>query len=240
MPHSSDAHTLAEPDLVAYAEALRWEQHRSGRGGWRDRLPAPLRLRLKLWATRAMRSASVRKFEALRSAAAIRLDLGSGFVRDSGWIGVDLAGTGAAIVWDLTTPLPLPAGSVDAIRLIHVVEHFDLGTTHALLSEARRLLRDDGTLEVAVPDLARYVADYVEPAGFLDSCRGGRPTRALAMQEVFYLYGHRVMYDFETLEAVARRAGFGEVRQADADERREMLGDEPSREMESLAVVCRP
>src|SRR5512142_3223126 len=59
----------------------------------------------------------------LRRGGPIFLELGSGPREEMrGWTSVDL-NVGADIQHDLTTPLPLPDDSVDAIYSSHVLEH---------------------------------------------------------------------------------------------------------------------
>ncbi|MDQ3881396.1 MAG: hypothetical protein M3295_10045, partial [Chloroflexota bacterium] len=65
----------------------------------------------------------------------------------------------------------------------------------------------------------------------------GRPTRLLAMQGIFYVPGHQVMYDAETLELVFRAAGFhSPVERAFGDSAIQPCPDSPHRRLSSLYV----
>ena len=53
---------------------------------------------------------------------------------------------------DLTTPLGLPAATVDEILCEHVLEHLPADAWPALLADFHRVLRPGGVLRLAVPD----------------------------------------------------------------------------------------
>ena len=54
---------------------------------------------------------------------------------------------------DIARPLPFPSGSADVIFCEHVIEHVDYRAAMAFLFECRRVLRPDGVLRVAFPDV---------------------------------------------------------------------------------------
>lgn len=140
----------------------------------------------------------------------VRLHLGCGSHRVEGWINVDFLRPGRKLdlYWDLRRPLPYRDGSVDAIFAEHVLEHMSFDDGVCLLREARRVLRRDGTVRIGVPDLDRYIASYLGRDDLIDRVRPGRITRALALGEIFFMHGHRCMYDYETLRRALERAGF--------------------------------
>jgi predicted SAM-dependent methyltransferase len=160
------------------------------------------------------------------STQAIRLHLGCGPSYKEGWINIDLAlwsptavrewiarkRTGAKerldLMWDLRRGLPFPDNSVEAIFSEHVMEHFDYGAGLALLKECHRVLQPGGVLRTGVPDLERYIHSYDGGDPIIDDVRPGRPTRAIALSEIFFHHGHRAMYDYETIAFACREAGF--------------------------------
>lgn len=88
-----------------------------------------------------------------------RLDLGCGYVKPAGTIGIDdLSGEAAQIpngdnapdiLMDLNTgALPFPDGSCDEVRSSHFLEHSNIGH---ILEESHRVLRPGGTFMFAVP-----------------------------------------------------------------------------------------
>lgn len=169
----------------------------------------------------------------------LRLHLGSSSSRKPGWVNVDLLRPGRRLelYWDLRHPLPFPDQTVDAVFSEHLHEHLELAASIALLSECRRVLKPGGVLRVGVPDLGRYLAAYRGEDDIIDLVRPGRPTRAIAIGEVFFLHGHRSAYDLETLRYALGRAGFADARhRAFGDSRIKPCPDSDNRRAETLYV----
>ena len=152
-----------------------------------------------------------------------------------GWVNVDLVGMGSDLRWDLTSRLPFPDGSADAVFLEHVLEHFPLETVLAMLAECRRVLAPGGILRAGVPDFGRYAESYAGDRAFLEERRPGRPTPLLALAEVALSHGHRSVWDAETLERVLAESGLVDVRRrAFGDTDLPESPDNPRREAESV------
>lgn len=62
---------------------------------------------------------------------------------------------------DLNLPIPLPSACFDGILASHVIEHFDCWEAVDLLSELRRLLKQDAPLVVSVPN-AEYFLKVID------------------------------------------------------------------------------
>jgi predicted SAM-dependent methyltransferase len=154
-----------------------------------------------------------RRARRLQAISPLRLHLGSATNRLSGWVNVDLLRPGRTLdlYWDLRRPLPFKDASVDAIFAEHLLEHMPFAAGVELLREWHRVLRPGGVTRIGVPDLDRYIASYLGNDDIIDRVRPGRPTRALALGEPFFLYGHRCMYDFETMQRALLDAGFTNV-----------------------------
>jgi predicted SAM-dependent methyltransferase len=154
-----------------------------------------------------------RRAAVLEQQRPLRLNLGSADDHIPGWVGIDLLRPGRKLdlYWDLRRGLPFKRHSVDAIAAEHLFEHLTFDQGVALMRECLRVLAPGGVLRISVPDLERYVASYLGQDDLIDQVRPGRRTRALALGEVFFLYGHQCMYDFETLERACTEAGFATV-----------------------------
>ncbi len=121
---------------------------------------------------------------------------------------------------DLTQALPFDAETFEWIYAEHFIEHLAPEAAIAWLQEVRRVLRPDGVLRLSTPDLGKYVEGYLDPRGSFVSDRrqhlkslnmGEIPERrAWIVNNVFYGWGHRWIYDFEELKYTARQAGFPE------------------------------
>ncbi|MFC4033177.1 class I SAM-dependent methyltransferase [Streptomyces polygonati] len=120
---------------------------------------------------------------------------------------------------DIGDPLPFDDAAVDWIYAEHLIEHVPLGTVIGWLREARRVLRPGGVLRLTTPDLERYVQGYLDgQGGFfarhrrrLRTLRVGPPMperRAFMINQIFYHFGHRWIYDEAELRHALATAGF--------------------------------
>ena len=66
------------------------------------------------------------------------------------------------VEWADACRLPCADGSVDALYTSHMLEHLDQAEAQRFLAEALRVLCPGGILRIAVPDLGRMVAAYVD------------------------------------------------------------------------------
>jgi predicted SAM-dependent methyltransferase len=204
--------------------------------------------RLFTWPTSvAMLPLQRRKARLCASSPPIRLHLGCGVLYKRGWINIDTllhpmtmrasVKDRMYLMWDLRRGIPFPDNSVEAIFSEHLLEHLDYGAGLVLLKECSRVLQPGGVVRIGVPDLERYVHSYNGSDPIIDVYRPGRPTRAIALNEIFYLYGHRALYDYETLALACREAGFSSVEHsAFAQGRLGAEADSETRREESLYV----
>jgi predicted SAM-dependent methyltransferase len=123
---------------------------------------------------------------------------------------------------DITGALPVAADTVDWVYAEHLIEHVTLKAGIAWLTEVKRILRPGGLLRVTTPDLRVYAQAYVNDDGFFGKHRR-RMNRALTgvapampargafmFNQLFYVYGHRWLYDREELTYALTAAGFAE------------------------------
>ncbi|MDQ7910866.1 methyltransferase domain-containing protein [Phytohabitans sp. ZYX-F-186] len=119
---------------------------------------------------------------------------------------------------DIRRPLPFADGSVDWVYAEHLVEHVSLSDAIGWLTEVRRILAPGGVLRLTTPDLATYVDGYRQGSPFFPRHRSrlraaglGPPMparRAFMFNQLFYLYGHRWLYDFDEMRYALSAAGF--------------------------------
>jgi len=132
---------------------------------------------------------------------------------------------------DITTGLPVPAGTVKALSASHVLEHLSYEDFKSALRQAHVLLARGGRL--IVPDLEdrarRYVAALdagrVKAGGaFLRSCMLGAERRPKGpinlLRQMIGGSAHQWMWDHASMAAHLEAAGFVEVRRCD-------MGDPP-------------
>jgi predicted SAM-dependent methyltransferase len=115
---------------------------------------------------------------------------------------------------DVADPLPFEADCVDWVYAEHLIEHVKLATAIGWLKEVRRILSQGGLLRVTTPDLRKYAECYVRDDGFFSEHRSRMDSvamparRAFMVNQIFFLYGHRWIYDVEELRHALSEAGF--------------------------------
>ena len=62
---------------------------------------------------------------------------------------------------DASRHIPLPDNSVDILYCSHMLEHLTKEDRESFLCEVVRVLRKDGIFRVSVPDLKRFVTEYL-------------------------------------------------------------------------------
>jgi predicted SAM-dependent methyltransferase len=129
-------------------------------------------------------------------------------------------GAGCFLQHDIGDPLPLEPASVDWVYAEHLIEHVPVGVAVAWLTEVRRVLRPGGLLRLTTPDLRRYVESYVHADPFFAKHRNRMRTAlsgfappmparpAFMFNQLFYVYGHKWIYDIEELTYVLGRTGY--------------------------------
>lgn len=127
-------------------------------------------------------------------------------------------GTSLFTQLDIADPLPFEDGAVDWVYAEHLIEHVPLQVAVGWLREVRRVLAPGGLLRLTTPDLRRYAESYVDGDSFfarhrrrLRVLRVGPPMPerpAFMFNQLFYLYGHRWIYDETELRHVLGEAGF--------------------------------
>ncbi|WP_020519601.1 class I SAM-dependent methyltransferase [Catelliglobosispora koreensis] len=123
---------------------------------------------------------------------------------------------------DISEPLPIEDGAVDWVYAEHLIEHVSLTAGVAWLKEVRRILAPGGTVRITTPDLKVYAQSYVNGDGFfgkhrrrmnmaLSAIAPPMPARgAFMFNQLFYVYGHKWIYDENELRYVLGEAGFAD------------------------------
>lgn len=101
------------------------------------------------------------------------LNLGCGERFHPEWVNLDLHPANPSVRgWDLQEELPFADGSFDVVYHSHVLEHFSKAEGSKFLKRCWRVLRPNGILRVAVPDLEQIARFYLEA---LDKSAAGDP-----------------------------------------------------------------
>lgn len=160
----------------------------------------------------------------LRTHPVAKLHLGASFKGFPGWFNTDLFPERWPVVrLDATRPFPLPDASFQVVFSEHMIEHVPLDGARRMLGECCRVLRPGGWIRIATPDLARIVRLYIdrdEPAHrrYFDRSVANfglardLPPHTATVNSLFYLHGHRFIFDQEALATLFRQAGFTDIR----------------------------
>jgi predicted SAM-dependent methyltransferase len=184
----------------------------------------------------------------LRQLRGIYLNIGSaGFILP-GFVHVDLYGGDPGVIrWDCTGRLPFGDAAAKGIRIEHFLEHVEpFEQLPVLLADCHRILEPGGSLRVVVPDAGRFVLAYCSGSdgAFAELAiplpfPADLPTRMDVVSHIFHQrHEHRWGYDFETLAARLRTAGFANVVQRGFGESSDpsMTGDREQHKQYSLYV----
>ena len=104
------------------------------------------------------------------------LNIGCGERWHPSWVNVDVAPRAASVIAaDAARGLPFPDAHFDAVYHSHVIEHIRRADVPRFIGECRRVLKPQGVLRVATPDLERLSELYLQR---LRAAVAGCPTAA--------------------------------------------------------------
>ncbi len=159
----------------------------------------------------------------------IKLNLGSGTTRFPGWINIDGNFLHRPDMWlDVRRGLPFRDDAVKVIYSCHFFEHLYLGELKPLLVECKRVLRGDGALRIAVPNLRSAIVAYQkgDPAWFSPFPKDFLSLGGRFFNDMLCGDQHRIMFDLEFLAEVLADAGFREIHETRRGESRFLSSDD--------------
>ncbi len=154
-----------------------------------------------------------------------RLHLGAGQSKNKDWLLTDIKAPPFRGLTYLNAAknFPFQDNTFDYIFSEHMIEHINREQGADMLKECYRVLKPGGVLRVATPDLDAFLGLTIENPDedqlyyikwisekFLPSDHNYRPK--LVINNAFYNWGHRYIYDENTLRKALQEAGFGEIR----------------------------
>ena len=157
----------------------------------------------------------------------------------NGWLNCDLHNTDVDV--DLGSgKLPFQSDQFDAALSQHVIEHLWIHRElKPLLNELGRVLKKDGELWLACPDIKKICDSYAAAkCGDLVAARQVRwPSYSLQglpssqfMNDIFHQSGqHKNLFDFELLQAVLVGEGFSDIEEVDENALLERFNGFPAR-----------
>jgi predicted SAM-dependent methyltransferase len=149
-----------------------------------------------------------------------KVQLGAGGSRLAGWLNTDIEPGGDGLAYlDATKRFPFDDGSVHYIFSEHLIEHLTYDEGKAMIAEAFRVLAPGGRMRVSTPDLRQFIAllddnpsdearAYIEGKLQWHEWPNEPNAAAIILNLQMSSWGHKFIYDFETLAGAMVRAGF--------------------------------
>jgi len=139
------------------------------------------------------------------------------------WFNTDLEPHSPGVYYlDATQPFPFPDRCFDFVFSEHMIEHIPFSTGLRFLLECKRVLKPDGVIRIATPNLRNIVALITardpEADRYLDWAvetfqlpKSGYPKAPMVINNFFRSWGHQFLYDPETLQEAMAQTGFGDI-----------------------------
>lgn len=154
------------------------------------------------------------------------LQVGSYATRLPGFLNTDQFGCrGVDYHVDIRHPLPFSDNRWKGIFAHHTVEHINYSDCLTFFREACRCLRPNGLLRIAVPDVEKFIAAYVNKRDALPALiPNGHDETVECKTPLGYVNwaffshpknAHKSAWDFETMQHALKLSGFGEVERAE-------------------------
>jgi len=183
------------------------------------------------WASRLRRRTLIRQYMATHNVR--NLQIGSLGHYLEGWLNTDILPTDRRTAYlDAAKRFPIPSNSFDAIFAEHMLEHIAFKDGQHMLRECLRILKPGGRIRIVTPRLGFLFDMLKEPLsptqlGYIRFTReqwmpeATSDEASFVVNNMFYNYGHRFIYDERTLVASLATAGFTAIvqgRTCDSDD----------------------
>lgn len=162
---------------------------------------------------------SARIAEHYRTNQSIFVQFGSGAARLPGFLNTDLF---SRVPVDIGLDLPFPSCSVDLLYSNHLIEHICCYKFKGFLRESLRILKPSGIHVIGTPSLQKLISilycheDEISRNaifGLHGRLMNEALTPAIFLNRFMHInYGHRFVYDFESISFLARNAGYADVK----------------------------
>jgi len=116
---------------------------------------------------------------------------------------------------DIRGRLPDEDKSVDYIYCSHVLEHFEKEDALKILSECKRVLKNNGCIRVVLPDLNKMIKKYNGAESFNREFFGFDKDLYIGIIgkiKRYFIRGHQWMYDMKSAKDLLKEVGFREIK----------------------------
>lgn len=194
---------------------------------------------------RKIERARAERLEAAQASTGLLLDVGTSSSHLPGWLSLDIEPDEKALRLDASKPWPFPDGCARAVRAEHMIEHLTWDEAELCIGEMARVLEPGGLCRICTPDLEGIARAYLErDPSVLDVHREhgyDAPTWAHLPNNYLRMWGHRFVFDFDSLRSLLERAGFEQIERSGFNRsRHKLLDGTDSHDPEGLEplVVC--
>ncbi len=149
----------------------------------------------------------------------VKLQVGGGYHTKKDWLNGDFL-TGE-IYLNAAKTFPIKSDSFDYIFSEHFLEHLDFSQGRIHLKEAYRVMKKGAKIRIGTPDLEKLVQLYNNKNEFCTQKQAverhfrffdkKNPLFGEFFNDMFHMWSHQFIYDFETLKACLQEAGFTNV-----------------------------
>jgi predicted SAM-dependent methyltransferase len=216
-------------------------------------VPAVVRQHVRAFARKAralarapgVEKARARRLREAQASTGLLLDVGTSSAHLPGWISLDIEPDEETLRLDASKPWPFPERCARAVRAEHMIEHLSWEEAELCIAEMARVLEPGGLCRICTPDLEGISRAYLErEPRVLDVHREhgyDAPTWAQLPNNYLRMWGHKFVFDFDSLRLLLEAAGFEQIERTGFNHSRHALLDgtdshDPG-ELEPL-VVC--
>jgi len=150
-----------------------------------------------------------------------KLQVGAGGNALPGWLNTDLRSDQNVLSVDVTRSLPFANGEFTYVFSEHMIEHLSFDQGRRMLQEIHRVLAEGGKLRVSTPDFSFFLGMFREEISraekeFIDwhvrTYTPHLPVHPLSvMNTMFYRWGHKHLYNQQTLSSLLEECGFARI-----------------------------
>lgn len=144
----------------------------------------------------------------------MKINIGSGRKKLYGWTNIDQSPeVYPELFMDVTKEFNFPENSLDFVYNEHFIEHIYYEDAVNLCTKIYASLKPNGVLRVATPDLdflcERYLSDW-DNQDWLKT-QPEISNRCLMLNNIFYGWGHRFLYNEQQLSNLFVSCGFSDI-----------------------------
>lgn len=141
------------------------------------------------------------------------------------WLNTDLYPPSSEVVFlNATQPFPFENSTFDYIFCEHLIEHLTYHEGLFMLRECYRILKPGGRIRIATPDFEKIVGLYLQEKSdfqhrylewavreFLPETKTSMNKDVFVINNFFYCWEHKFIYDRATLQETLEKAAFAEI-----------------------------